>query len=120
MAKIMAVEDRPESLDLIRKILTRAGYEFVGCEDGEECLEKFVKEKPDLILLDIMLPGMDGYEVYEQIKKLNKSQKIAFLSALDISGRAQARLFRLGMPTYISKPFTPDELLTKVAEILKK
>jgi CheY-like chemotaxis protein len=120
MTKIMTVEDRPESLELVRKILTKAGYEFVGCADGEECLEKYVNEKPDLILLDIMLPGMDGYEVYEQIKKQDKGQKIAFLSALDISGRAQARLFRLGMPAYISKPFTPDELLTKVEEILKK
>jgi DNA-binding response OmpR family regulator len=120
LAKIMAVEDRPETLGLIEKILRRAGHEFVGVLSGEECLERYEEEKPDLILLDIMLPGIDGYGVYEKIKSRNRHQKIIFLSALDIGPQAQVRLFKLGQPTYISKPFDPPEFLFKVEEILKK
>ena len=62
----MAVDDRPETLGLIEKIVKRAGHEFVGCSSGEECLEIYEREKPDLILLDILLPWMDGYEVFEK------------------------------------------------------
>ncbi|MEW6222440.1 MAG: response regulator transcription factor [Candidatus Hadarchaeota archaeon] len=120
MTKIMAVEDGADILALIEKILKRAGYEFVGCTTGEEALEKFGKEKPDIVLLDIMLPGVDGYDVYKKMKSIHKDQKIAFLSALDISAKAQVRLFSLGSPTYISKPFTPDELLGKVRSLLEK
>jgi len=119
MAKIMAVEDRPETLSLIEKILTRAGHKFVGCSSGEECLEIYEREKPDLILLDILLPGMDGYEVFEKIKQKTPEQRIAFLSALDISPRTQVRLQRYGRPVYINKPFDPDELVEKVGELLK-
>ena len=119
MAKIMAVEDRPETLGLIEKILKRAGHDFIGCTSGEECLKLYEREKPDLILLDILLPGMDGYEVFERIKQQNPKQRIAFLSALDISPRTQVRLQRYGRPVYINKPFDPDELIEKVEEILK-
>jgi DNA-binding response OmpR family regulator len=120
MAKIMAAEDRPETLGLIERILTRAGHEFVGVLSGEECLKRYEREKPDLILLDIVLPGIDGYKVYEEIKARHKGQKIAFLTALDIGPQAQAKLFKLGKPHYIPKPFDPSELVNKVEEILRE
>lgn len=120
MAKIMAVEDQPEILELIRKILEKAGYQFVGCSTGEECLKQYSKDKPDLVLLDILLPGMDGWEVFERIKTMNKDQKVAFLSALGIGLKSQIKLLKLGAPEYISKPFTPEELRMRVKEILEK
>ena len=120
MAKIMAVENQPEILELVRKILVRGGYEFVGCSSGEECLERYGKEKPDLILLDILLPGIDGWEVCERIKIVNRDQKIAFVSALGIGPQTSVKLLKLGAPEYISKPFTPEELLARVKEILQK
>ncbi len=119
MAKIMAIDDRPETLALIEKILKRKGYDFVGYYSGEDCLKNYEKDKPDLILLDVMLPGIDGYKVFEKIKTKNKDQKIAFLSALDIGPQAQVKLFKFGQPKYISKPFDPDELVAKVKEILE-
>lgn len=118
MAKIMAVDDRPETLSLIEKILKRAGYDYVGYETGEDALKHYDRDRPDLILLDIMLPGVDGYKVYEQIKARNSGQKIAFLSALDIGPQAQVKLFKLGKPSYINKPFDPPDLLAKVKELL--
>ena len=119
MAKIMAVEDKPETLQLIRKIVERAGHVFVGCSSGEECLEIYEREKPDLILLDILLPGMDGYEVFERIKQKTPQQRIAFLSALDIAPRTLVRLQRYGRPPYITKPFDPEELVRKIDQILR-
>ncbi|MDI6883538.1 MAG: response regulator [Hadesarchaea archaeon] len=120
MPKIMAVENQPEILELVRRILEKSGYQFIGCSSGEECLEKYGKERPDLILLDIMLPGIDGWQVYERIKTTNRNQKIAFLSALGIGPQTSVKLLKLGAPEYISKPFTPDELRARVKEILEK
>lgn len=116
----MAVDNRPETLGLIEKIVKRAGHEFVGRSSGEEYLEIYEREKPDLILLDILLPGMDGYEVFEKIKERNPKQLIAFLSALDIAPRTIVKLKRYGNPPYITKPFDPDELVQRIEEILKR
>lgn len=120
MVKIMAVDDQPDIVNLLKRILEGAGYAFVGCTSGEECLEKYEKEKPDLILLDIWMPGVDGWQVYERIKSINEAQKIAFLSALGIGPQSQVKLVKLGIKDYISKPFEPNELLDRVKEILAR
>ncbi|MEM2192034.1 MAG: response regulator [Candidatus Hadarchaeales archaeon] len=83
-------------------------------------MKLYKKENPDLVLLDIILPGIDGYTVFEKIKKINPNQKIAFVSALDIGPQAVKKLWKFGMPPYISKPFDPDELVNKVKEIPRK
>ena len=120
MTKIMAVDDQADIIRLLQRILEGAGYEFVGYFTGEECLEKYEKEKPDLILLDVWLPGLDGWQVYERIKKINDKQKIAFLSALGIGPKTSVKLLKEGIKDYISKPFEPHELLEKVKEILER
>ena len=120
MVKIMAVDDQTDIVSLLKRILESAGYAFVGCCSGEECLEKYAKEKPDLILLDIWMPGVDGWQVYERIRSINKAQKIAFLSALGIGPQSQVKLIKLGIRDYISKPFEPNELLERVREILAR
>jgi len=120
MAKIMAVDDQEDIVELIRRIVEKDGYEFVGCFSGEECLEKYDNEKPDLILLDIMMPGVDGWQVYERIKETNEKQKIVFLSALGIGPQTSVKMYKKGIKEYISKPFEPNELLRKVKKILKE
>jgi len=120
MAKIMAVDDQEDIVELIRRVVEKDGHEFVGCFSGEECLEKYDNEKPDLILLDIMMPGIDGWQVYEQIKKTNEKQKIVFLSALGIGPQTSVKMYKKGIKEYISKPFEPNELLRKVKRILKE
>jgi two-component system response regulator MtrA len=116
--KIMAVDDEPDIISLQGKILKKAGYEFVGCLSGEEFLQKYPKEKPDLVLLDIMMPGMDGWDVYKAIRKINRNQKVAPVTALDVPPRIKEGIIQLGASDFITKPFDPGELVEKVKKIL--
>ncbi len=119
MTKIMAVDDEPDIVKLIGKVLKKEGLTFVGCSSGKECLEKYGKEKPDLVLLDIMMPGMDGWEVYQQIKKINKKQKILFLTAVTVEPEARDKMEDLGAADYLTKPFEPYELIERVKAVLE-
>jgi two-component system response regulator VicR len=118
MAKIMAVDDEPDIIKLLERILTKAGYEFVGCSSGKEFLKRYEREKPDLVLLDIMMPEMDGWDVYKEIRRINRKQKVAPLTALDVPPRIREGIVELGASDYITKPFDPDELIEKVKRIL--
>lgn len=120
VVKIMAVDDEPDILNLVKRILGGAGHQFVGCASGEECLEKYEKEKPDLVLLDIMMPGIDGWHVYKRLKQTNKDQKIAFLTVLGMPNETKEGVVEMGVDDYITKPFEPAQLLERVKAILKK
>ncbi|MEM3401848.1 MAG: response regulator [Candidatus Hadarchaeales archaeon] len=120
MAKIMAVDDEPDILSLIKKILERAGHQVITCISGKEFLQKFRMEKPDLVLLDVMMPEMDGWDVYREIRKINRNQKVAFLTALDVPPRIKEGIKQFGAMDYISKPFEPDELVKKIDGFLAK
>jgi DNA-binding response OmpR family regulator len=120
MVKIMAVDDEPDITKLMEKILKKAGYKVITCNSGQECLEKFPKEKPDLVLLDVMMPEMDGWEVYKRIKKMNKNQKVAFITAVTIESEARKKMEELGVEHYLTKPFDPPELVERVKAILEE
>lgn len=120
MAKIMAVDDQADIINLLKRILVGAGYQFVGCASGEECLEKLEKEKPDLILLDLMMPGMDGWHIYKRVREIKKSQKVAFLTVLGIPSETKEGIIEMGAADYITKPFEPAKLLEKVKAILRR
>lgn len=120
MVKIMAVDDEPDIIRLIRRVLKKAGYEFVGCLSGKECLEKYKKEKPDLLMLDVMMPGMSGWDVYKGIRKINKKQKVLFLTAMTVQSDARDTMDELGVSDYLSKPFEPYELTERVKTILER
>jgi DNA-binding response OmpR family regulator len=119
MAKIMAVDDEPDTIKLIGRILKKAGYDFVGCASGEECLKKLKKEKPDLILLDVMMPGMDGWGTYKRIKEINEEQKVVFLTATTIYPDARKTMVKLDISDYLTKPFEPYELVERVRAALE-
>lgn len=120
MVKIMAVDDEPDIIRLIGKVLKKAGYGFVGCSSGKECLKKYKKEKPDLLMLDVMMPGMSGWDIYKEIKKINKTQKVLFLTAMTVESDARDTMDELGVSDYLSKPFEPYELTERVKTILER
>src|SRR5512136_1341143 len=120
MKKIMVVDNEPDIVDLTRTVLELGGYSVVPCYSGEDALRKLEKEKVDLVLLDIMMPGMSGWDVFNRIKKKDKSIKVAFMSVLEISDKRKQVLLEEGLADYIMKPFDKDTLLDRVDKILKE
>ena len=120
MKKIMVVDNEPDIVDLTRTVLELGGYTVETAYSGEECLRKLDKEKADLVLLDIMMPGMSGWDVFNRIRKKLPSIKVAFMSVLEISDKRKETLLSEGLSDYIMKPFDKDTLLNKVDKILKE
>ncbi len=118
--KILIVEDEPNIIVPLRFTLEQTGYAVIAASSGEEAMEKIAALKPDLILLDIMLPGMDGYEVCQRIRQTPESQhtKIIFLSAM---GRDMdvAKGISMDADAYIIKPFSVFDVIAKIGELLK-
>jgi len=119
---ILCIEDEPEMIDLIRLILGRKGFEVLGASGGSEGLELIRKKMPDLVLLDLMMPDMDGWEVYQQMKANEKTRDIPVIV---VTAKAQSIDKVLGIhiakvDDYIAKPFSPQELLTSVEKVLTK
>ena len=117
---ILCIEDEPEMIDLIRIILNRHGFDVQGADGGREGLEMIKKNPPDLVLLDLMMPDIDGWEVYQQIKADEKTKHIPVVI---ITAKAQNVDKVLGLhiakvDDYISKPFSPDTLLKSVRKVL--
>jgi len=120
--QILCIEDDEEMIDLIRLILTRKGFEVRGASSGAAGLEKIRNEKPDLVLLDLMMPEMDGWEVYQQIKSDEATQNIPVIV---VTAKAQSIDRVLGLhiakvDDYISKPFSPQELLDSIESVLNR
>jgi len=118
MKKIMVVDNEPDIVDLTRTVLEIGGYNVVTANSGEECLRNLEKEKVDLVLLDIMMPGMSGWDVFNRISKKNPEIKVAFMSILEISDKRKQVLLEEGLADYIMKPFDKDTLLDRVDKIL--
>jgi two-component system phosphate regulon response regulator PhoB len=120
-AKILVADDEPDALELIEVNLKNAGYDVLVAVDGREALQKARAVRPDLILLDIMLPEMDGLEV---CKALRRDPATASLPIIMLTARA-AEIDRvlgleLGADDYITKPFSPRELILRVKNVLKR
>lgn len=116
--KILAVDDERHIVRLVEVNLQRAGYQVVTAFDGREALEKVKSEKPDLVVLDVMMPYMDGFEV---LKNLKADPVLAEIPVIMLTAKAQdADVFRgwqSGVDCYLTKPFNPMELLTFVKRI---
>jgi len=119
---ILCIEDQQEMIDLIRLILSRHNFEIRGANSGKEGLEIIRAEHPDLVLLDLMMPEMDGWEVYQQMKADEATRDIPVIV---VTAKAQSIDKVLGMhiakvDDYIAKPFSPQELLTSVDNVLAR
>jgi len=119
--EILIVDDEPDVVVPIQFLMEQQGYRVMAAERGEDALDLIYHYKPDLVILDIMLPGIDGYEVCEIIRldPNYRDVKIMFLTA---KGREVdiAKGLALGADVYLTKPFSNDELVAKVKELLEK
>jgi len=112
---VLVVDDEPLNVDLLAQELGAAGYKTVTAASGEQALVVAAKQRPDLILLDVMMPGRDGYAVCEALKQSEATREIPviFLTALTDTFQ-KVRAFKLGAVDYVTKPFEPEELLARV------
>lgn len=117
MAEILIVEDDENIARMIEATLSMVGYRCDGCADGSEAVRRILEGSYDLILLDVMLPGMDGFEILTKIK--NKGTPVIFLTALqDVGDKVKG--LRLGAEDYIAKPFEAVELLARIEVVLRR
>jgi len=119
--KILIVEDEEDILELVRYNLEREGYNVSGVLSGEEALKKIKAEAPDLIILDLMLPGVDGLEICKMLKNNIKTEHvpIVMLTAKGEEADIVAGL-ELGADDYISKPFSPRVLVARIRSVLRR
>ena len=120
--RIVCIEDEPEMINLIQLILERKGFEVIGADGGKSGLDTVRSEKPDLILLDLMMPDMDGWEVYQKLKADEVARDIPVIV---VTAKAQSIDKVLGLhiakvDDYIPKPFSPQELLDSIQQVLMK
>ena len=120
--RLIYIEDEPEMIDLVRLILSRRGFEITGANGGRNGLTLVQQELPDLVLLDLMMPDMDGWEVYQQMKAGEPTRDIPVIV---VTAKAQSIDKVLGLhiakvDDYISKPFSPQELAESVERVLSK
>jgi two-component system response regulator VicR len=117
---IVCIEDEHDMIELVKLILTRKGYSFHGADGGQAGLELIREVKPDLVLLDLMMPDMDGWELYQQMKA---DPSIQHIPVIIITAKAQSIDKILGLHIakvndYITKPFGPSELLQSIETVL--
>jgi len=112
---ILVVEDQEDNRQILRDLLGSADYEMVEAENGQEALDAVAKKKPDLILMDIQLPVMDGYEATRRIKANPdwKSIPIIVVTSYALSGDAE-KARAAGCDDYVTKPYSPRQLLAKI------
>ena len=117
--RILVVEDQEDNMQILRDLITSAGYEMIEAENGEEALAAVSKRRPDLILMDIQIPIIDGYEATRRIKAdpaLRSIPIIAVTSHATGGGEEKARA--AGCDDFVAKPYSPRQLLAKIRQYL--
>ena len=119
--KILVVDDEEHILELIRYNLDASGYEVIEASDGDDAVKKAINEVPDLILLDLMLPGKDGYDVCRELRSNGKTKAVPIIMLTAKSQDLDKIIgLELGSDDYITKPYSPKELILRVNNIVKR
>lgn len=118
--RILYIEDDPDMIALVQAILIRQGFEVKGASSGPQALEILKDDLPDLVLLDLMMPGMDGWDIFHQLKAQERTKTLPIIV---VTARAQAIDRVLGLhiakvDDYVCKPFRPQELLDSIRKVL--
>ena len=120
-SKVLVIEDEPDILEVIQYNLEREGHKVIACRNGEQGLSKIRTDNPDLVILDLMLPGMDGVEVCRQVKSDPVLRAIPIIMVTAKSEESDIVLgLGIGADDYITKPFSPRELIARVKVVLRR
>ena len=119
MARIMIAEDDADVRQVLTHLLIEEGHEIAVARDGNACLDKVMADPPDLLILDIMMPGVDGYSVLHELKHsgMSGAVKVLVLTARGAEDDVE-RSYKLGAALHMAKPFDPDEFVAKVQQLL--
>ena len=118
-ARILVVDDVPENVRLLEAVLTPRGYDVLTASDGLAALELVESEQPDLILLDVMMPGLDGYAVCTRLRADEETAVLPVIMVTSSIGQEKTKAIQAGADDFIPKPFNHDELLTRVRSLLR-
>ena len=118
MKRILYVEDDEAVATLVREILQKEGLQTEIAKNAKECFKMIKKEKYDLLLIDIMLPDMSGWELHNKLMEKNLKTKYAFISVLPMPKEEGKDLRKIGISDYINKPFEEKDLLQRIKNIL--
>jgi len=117
--RILHVDDEPDTLKVVKIILEAAGYEVVSVESGNGALKQVDLNGFDLIILDIMMPDMSGWDLFTRIGKIKPDHKVVFLSVLEVAEERLKEMKDSGIVDYITKPFDDDDLVARVKKVLE-
>ncbi|MDX1659973.1 MAG: response regulator transcription factor [Nitriliruptorales bacterium] len=119
MSKILVVDDEPSVLAMVRMVLELEGHDVQTVENGSDALEAMERDAPDLLLLDVMMPGLSGFEVAEKMRDIDGCEELPLIF---LSAKAERddiwTGWKLGADSYLTKPFDTDELLEEVSRVL--
>ena len=116
--KVLVIDDEENVCELITLYFEKAGYDVVCAGDGSEGLEMIRSQKPDIVILDLMLPGMDGLDVCKEVRKFSNIPLIMLTARVDEVDRVLG--LEIGADDYVTKPFSPRELLARVKAVLRR
>jgi two-component system response regulator MprA len=116
--RVLVIDDSPEILSIVQRGLQRRGYEVTAAADGESALKAFTRELPDLVVLDLLLPDMDGIDLCYQLQELAEVPVIMLTSRDGVSDRVEG--LRAGADDYVVKPFAMEELAARIEAVLRR
>jgi two-component system response regulator MprA len=116
--RILAVDDNRDILSVLQRGLQRRGYEVIACGDGETALRAFAREKPDLVILDLLLPDADGIDLCYEMQEASEVPVIMLTSREELSDRVEG--LRAGADDYVVKPFAMEELVARIEAVLRR
>ncbi len=116
--RILHVDDEPDILKVVKTILDKEGYDVVSAESGKDALKEIVKNHFSLILLDVMMPDMSGWDLFTRIADIKKGYKVIFLTVLEASTKKIKEMKKSGIKDYITKPFDRADLVARVKKAI--